>query len=420
MLDRLRNNSLIENIFSLSILNGLNLILPLVTIPYLVATVGSAHYGIYSIVYSIVQYALLVSNYGFSYTSTKQIAQNRDNIETVSWIFSSTILAKIILSAISIVVCAGIVQLFFPKYMLVYLCGLGIILGDVINPVWLFQGMENMKYLTISNGVAKIIFTLLIFVFVRNSDDYVYIIFLNSIGFLTGGIVSIVIARFVFHIKFTLVGLMDAWNQIREGQVVFFSTVFTNLFNNSFVVILGLFVSEYSVGIYAAVDKIIKAAKILVDPISNALFPHVSRIFKENGNMENVSRLFHYGKVIGCLLLSIVVVLDLTAPFVCNIFLKSIADESIMMIRLLSPVIVLGGLNYVFGVVGLINLGSQKAWLKNLFISSLAGISFLLLTVKSIDIMAAVVGTIVAELSLFIMTIIELIKLKKEDCICRQ
>ena len=420
MLDRLRNNSLIENIFSLSILNGLNLILPLVTIPYLVATVGSAHYGIYSIVYSIVQYALLVSNYGFSYTSTKQIAQNRDNIETVSWIFSSTILAKIILSAISIVVCAGIVQLFFPKYMLVYLCGLGIILGDVINPVWLFQGMENMKYLTISNGVAKIIFTLLIFVFVRNSDDYVYIIFLNSIGFLTGGIVSIVIARFVFQIKFTLVGLKDAWKQIREGQVVFFSTVFTNLFNNSFVVILGLFVSEYSVGIYAAVDKIIKAAKILVDPISNALFPHVSRIFKENGNMENVSRLFHYGKVIGCLLLSIVVVLDLTAPFVCNIFLKSIADESIMMIRLLSPVIVLGGLNYVFGVVGLINLGSQKAWLKNLFISSLAGISFLLLTVKSIDIMAAVVGTIVAELSLFIMTIIELIKLKKEDCICRQ
>ena len=196
MLDRLRNNSLIENIFSLSILNGLNLILPLVTIPYLVATVGSAHYGIYSIVYSIVQYALLVSNYGFSYTSTKQIAQNRDNIETVSWIFSSTILAKIILSAISIVVCARIVQLFVPKYMLVYLCGLGIILGDVINPVWLFQGMENMKYLTISNGVAKIIFTLLIFVFVRNSDDYVYIIFLNSIGFLTGGIVSIVIARF--------------------------------------------------------------------------------------------------------------------------------------------------------------------------------------------------------------------------------
>ena len=50
MLDRFRNNSLIENIFSLSILNGLNLILPLVMIPYLVATVGSAHYGIYSIV----------------------------------------------------------------------------------------------------------------------------------------------------------------------------------------------------------------------------------------------------------------------------------------------------------------------------------------------------------------------------------
>ena len=200
--------------------------------------------------------------------------------------------------------------------------------------------------------------------------------------------------------------------------MVFFSTVFTNLFNNSFVVILGLFVSEYSVGVYAAVDKIIKAAKILVDPISNALFPHVSRIFKENGIRENVIRLFHYGKVIGFLLLSITIALDVTAPLVCNIFLKSIADESIMMIRLLSPVIVLGGLNYVFGVVGLINLGSQKTWLKNLFISSLTGISLLLFTVKSFDIMAAVIGTIAAELLLFIITIIKLIKLKKEDSIC--
>ena len=130
--------------------------------------------------------------------------------------------------------------------------------------------------------------------------------------------------------------------------------------------------------------------------------------------------MFHYGKVIGFLLLSITIAHDVTAPLVCNIFLKSIADESIMMIRLLSPVIVLGGLNYVFGVVGLINLGSQKTWLKNLFISSLTGISLLLFTVKSFDIMAAVIGTIAAELLLFIITIIKLIKLKKEDSICRQ
>ena len=419
MLDKFRNNSLIENIFSLSILNGLNLILPLVTIPYLVATVGSAHYGIYSIVYSIVQYALLVSNYGFSYTSTKQIAQNRENIDTISWIFSSTILAKIILSTISIIICAGIVYFFFPNYMLVYLLGLGIIIGDIINPVWLFQGMENMKYLTVSNGVAKILFTLLIFVFVKESDDYIYIILLNSIGFMTGGIVSLFVSKSVFHIKLKYVSIKDAWKQIKEGEVVFFSTVFSNFFNNSFVVILGLFVSESGVGIYAAVDKIIKAAKILVDPISNALFPHVSRILKGNRNNENVNRLFHYGKIVGCILLFITIIIDIAAPLICNIFLKSIAEDSIMMIRLLSPVIVLGGLNYVFGVVGLINLGNQKTWLKNLFISSLTGIIFLIIMVKSIDIMAAVVGAIAAESTLFIITMFKLNKLKKEDCICR-
>lgn len=418
MLDRFRNNSLIENIFSLTILNGLNLLLPLATIPYLVATVGSAHYGVYSIVYSIIQYVLLVNSYGFSYTSTKQIAQNRDDIDTVSWIFCSTILARVLLAVVAILVCAGIVIFFFEDYFFLYILGLGIVVGDILNPVWLFQGMENMKYLTICNGIAKISFTLLIFVFVRESSDYIYIILLNSIGFLLSGFVSLIIARRIFHVKFVWVGVKDAWKQIQEGKVVFFSSVFTNLFNNSFVVILGLFLSESSVGIYAAVDKIIKAAKILVDPITNALFPHMSRKFHGNRNGDNVRRLFNYGKLLAFLLVIIAIVLDLTAPLVCDIFLKSIADESARMIRLLSPVILLGGLNYVFGVVGLINLGCQKTWLRNLFISSITGVIVLVGTVHTLGLMSAVVATILVESILFVTTTNKLLKLKKEDAIC--
>lgn len=38
----------IENFFSLSILNALNVLLPLVTLPYMLHVVGKANYGAYS------------------------------------------------------------------------------------------------------------------------------------------------------------------------------------------------------------------------------------------------------------------------------------------------------------------------------------------------------------------------------------
>ena len=80
---------LIESFISLSVLNGINIILPLIPLPYLVQTIGLSRYGAYSIVYTILQYVLLISAYGFNYTTTKQIAQNRNNIDKHQGSFTS-------------------------------------------------------------------------------------------------------------------------------------------------------------------------------------------------------------------------------------------------------------------------------------------------------------------------------------------
>ena len=74
---------LVANFFSLSILNGLNVLLPLVTLPYILNVVGKANYGAYSYVYVIVQYVILFSTYGFNFSATKQISQCIDDDESV-------------------------------------------------------------------------------------------------------------------------------------------------------------------------------------------------------------------------------------------------------------------------------------------------------------------------------------------------
>ena len=61
----------IENFFSLSVLNAVNIVLQLVTLPYILGVVGKANYGIYAYVFMVIQYIILFSTYGFNYSATK-------------------------------------------------------------------------------------------------------------------------------------------------------------------------------------------------------------------------------------------------------------------------------------------------------------------------------------------------------------
>lgn len=406
-----KNKTVLENIASLSILNALNMALPLVSIPYLIATIGSANYGAYSISYTILMYALLVGSFGFGYTSTKEIAQHRGDIQYVSRVFYSTIAARFILSLVASIVLLFVVIFLFPQYLILYLFGLGIVFGDILNPVWLFQGMENMKYMTIVNVLSKVIFTLLIFIFIKQSDDYIYITLLNSAGFVVAGIISFILAIRIFKIRYTKIRVKDVCTRIKEASVVFYSSAFINLYNNSFVFIMGLFLNESSIGIYAAVEKIIKAAKSVIEPISTALFPHVAKSFVGRSVKENVSVLFGYTKRLVFPLLFLSLGLIVFAPLACNLFLKSIADESIMLIRLMSPLVVVGGLNYMLGIVGLINLGEQKSWFRILLVSSISSIMVLLVGVRFLDYYSAVLSATVAELLICLLSTLELKKL---------
>lgn len=407
------NKTILENFASLSILNALNMALPLVSVPYLIATIGSANYGAYSISYTILQYALLVGSFGFGYTTTKEIAQHRDDIRYVSRVFYSTIAARFLLSLIASSVLLFVVILLFPKYLLLYLLGLGIVFGDILNPVWLFQGMENMKYMTIVNAISKIVFTLLIFIFIKDPDDFVYVTLLNSAGFLVAGIISFILAIRIFNIQYVRIKVGDIFRQIKEASIVFLSSAFVSLYNNSFVFIMGLFLSESSVGIYAAVEKIIKAFKSVVEPVSTSLFPHVAKSFVGRTKKENVIIIFGYVKKLVLPLLSLSLGLFVFAPLLCNIFLKSIAEESIVLIRLMTPLVIVGGMNYMLGVVGLINLGEQKAWLNILLISSVSSIIVLLCSVKFIDYYSAVLSASIAEFLICSLSILRLKYLEK-------
>lgn len=398
-----QHKGVIESILSLSVLNGLKVLLPLITLPYLIRVVGIGKYGAYSIVYTIIQYVLLISAYGFNYTTTKLIAQSRDDSTRVNQIFYSTIFARFLITIPAFLLFWVVIIFFYPQdYSLMYIGGIGMLIGDILNPIWLFQGYEKMRYMTIATFLSKVLFTLLIFVCIQSESDYIYINVLNSLGYIISAVLSLYISYKYFNIRRPYFNVQDIIFQLKDGWNVFLSTIFMNFYRNSNIFILGFFVSEYGVGLYSTAEKVIKAVQSLVAPVSNAFFPYYAASFKENDESYNAKRVMSLNKKLFYALLLLSAIVIATSDLM-NFFISGGADQRITwLICLMTPVISIGGMNYILGIVGLVNLDYNKYFLKYVTISGLASIITLLLTIHVGGIYSAAASMILAEAVLFL------------------
>ncbi len=409
--------TLIESIFSLSILKSLNILLPLVTLPYLLRVVGAANYGVYSFIFVLIQYLLLITSYGFNYSATKQISLNRNNQGVVNKVFNSVFACRFILLLLGLIIffLLSPILLRSKDEKSMFIMGLGIVIGDILNPVWLFQGTEKMRYMTIVNLFSKLVFTILIFVFIREASDYLEIILFNSLGSILSGVLSIFIARHQFKIHFQLPTWEEIKIQFREGFTLFCSTIGINLYDNSNIFILKFFVDDSLIGIYSAAEKIIKGLKLLGSPISQALFPHLGNNFKNKTNKESLLQLFKAGLLFSIFLLIISLGTFIFADLLIRIFGGTQYIEGIKIIRIMCITILLGGLNSLLGFSGLVNLNRQKDFMIGVFISGIFCIIFQIIFIPVGGIIIAAWASVLSEVILLTVILVSLYKINKRQ-----
>ncbi len=405
----------IENFFSLSVLNAVNIVLQLITLPYILSIVGKANYGIYSYVFMVVQYIILFSTYGFNFSATKKISLLRDDNAAVTSIYNAVIGCKMLIAivlVVAVVLCSGWV---FEEEIgfVMFLLGIGMIVGDILNPVWLFQGMEKMKFMTLVNSSSKIIFTVLVFFVVRSVDDFYLLILLNSCGYLLAGILSVFLAYKQFNVRLGVPHFGDMIAQFKDGGAMFGSTFGMNLYRNAHVLILKHFASNEAVGLFSAAEKVIHGFQSVIQPAAQALFPHMSLKFKDKNTKERLSLM---KKVMMPLVgLSIVAALFvyIFAPWISDILCGKDFRECIPLIRIMSLVIIFGEVNCIAGIVGLVNMDRQNYFFRSVLVTGVCSCLITLALVHSCGEYAGAISLAASEALLMVMCLYGLFKYKR-------
>lgn len=189
------DNPMVTNFISLVLLQGVNYLLPLISFPFLFRILGVERYGLVTFGYALMQYFVMFTDFGFNLSATKYISQHRQDAQAINTFLNSAMIGRFILCVISFTILVLLISTFekFRSESMLYMLYFGIIIGNVMFPMWFFQGMENMKYITIFNIVAKSLSFIPFFIFIRGPEDYLFVPICYSVGFILAGLVSIFI-----------------------------------------------------------------------------------------------------------------------------------------------------------------------------------------------------------------------------------
>lgn len=170
--------------------------------------------------------------------------------------------------------------LFVPRFQIeavFYLLYFGIIIGNIMFPMWFFQGMERMKYITIFNLIAKSLSLLPVFFIVKNPSQYMYVPICYSLGYIIAGLFSLYFIYWKTTMKWYVPSLIQVYSTVKDSSSYFLSRASLSLFATSNTFVLGLVCGNTITGYYAAAEKLYQAYDQLVSPFSGVLFPHMAK-----------------------------------------------------------------------------------------------------------------------------------------------
>ena len=352
---------LIGNIFQLSTLHVFNMIIPIILIPYIVESIGVIKYGDLAYSFTISNFALIVVNFGFDYSGSKRISNNRNNSKEIASILTSVTIIKLLLFFVLLLIFFTVIIFVEHLDFFLYFFSFLMVLDSIFIPKWFFLGLEKVKYITIGYGASKLISSLFIVYFLYY-DFPIYSIPLSYlIGIFFTGFYSLYVIKTKLKLSLSAVSKSIVFLEFHNSINLFFTNLSVNLFRNSTVFFGRFLLSPSQLGSYALAERIIKALQSFSNPITQALFPHFSLVSKKGGVKVIKANVYKMAKVISPTIIIFIIVAMFAIKTLKDQFNVDYFDNNIF---LLSPIILFGTLNFMFGFLGLVNLGFEKKFMK--------------------------------------------------------
>ncbi|EIH1082518.1 TPA: oligosaccharide flippase family protein [Escherichia coli] len=360
----MRNHtSLKKNALSLLIMQVINYLVPLITLPYLARTLGIVQYGALNLSLSLIQYGVIFITFGFNLSATSDIAKNRGNTQIISKIFWETISSKILLLFFSCIILYYSTEFIDGFNSIRYLTVIFFmqLISVAIDPLWFFQGIERLVKISIITAIIRLINIPLLLFFVHGPHDVEKVAVIQSLLLLLTSIINLYLIKKENILIFIKIKELKIVHSLISSLPLFVGAAAISLYNTSTPLILGLMSNYNEVGIYSAGFKIQMAAVGVFTILGQVIYPRANNLFSKRtqDGYIFVKKLLIY--MLPVLSLSLLIFYVMVPPLIVMVLGQDFIGSS-EVVKIMSPMLVLVPYSIVLSNNLLLPLGHKHIY----------------------------------------------------------
>jgi len=403
----------LHNFAVLSVLQAITYVLPILIIPYLFRVLGPAKFGLISFAQAFVQYFMILTDYGFSISATKEISLCQDDHSEITKVFSSVMMVKLALAWVSFLLLAATLY-FVPRFRAdwaVYALSFGMVVGNTIFPVWFFQGTEKMKHISDLNILGGGLGAILTFFMVKRPEDYLMVPLIMSAVTLISGLLGQYLVFKKFGISFHFPGYENVKRQLKAGWDIFISNVAINAYTTTRIFAIGLLTNNTITGYYSIAEKMAGICQTFpLSSFSQALFPRLSKIYQKSRHraFEFMEKIQHITIYISLICLPTIFIF--ARPLV-KLICGDDYPEAVISFRLLLISVLFISSN-AFRVQFLLVCGKTHIYSRIHVMMAMIGLPLIFMLISAFSFTGAAIATIILEAMVFTITYITVQKLR--------
>lgn len=385
-----KTNFIYNAVFQLS-----NIIIPIITTPYLTRTLHAQGMGEYAFAYSVSYYFYMFIRLGLHNYGNRTIAFSKDNKAILSKTFCNIYAFQLFMGCL--------MSLFYFIYCMIisnniiaFIFSLMVMAGG-LDITWALYGLEEFKVTALRDIAIKIITAISIFIFVKDSEDVWKYALIYCLGFMISQIVSFpIVLKRIDIVRPDMDGIRE---HIKPNLILFLPTIAVSIYKTMDKIMLGFMAESNELGFYHSSENIIMVPMAFITALGTVMLPRMSNLFSNNERKEDIERVFDKSMLFAMFVSTSVCcgIMTVSKEFVPIFFGKGF-EKCISLFYIILPSCIFLAFANVIRTQFLLPRKRDKLYVASLFSGAVTNLLFNLLLIPKYASIGAAIGTLAAEI----------------------
>ena len=260
----------------------INLIAPLLIAPKVISVCGIENWGKVGVALSVFTFFGLFIDFGSNLLGVKEICANRNDFPKIRDYLNLSFSFKLFVFFVLIATIYSTIILLDIKEIKLYGLGLVMLLAQFFNISWIYQGLGKFSSINRLIFFSKSLYVLLVFILIKKSDDYIYVLFLLGISnTLVYSVFFFKIYKF-YNLALFKVNFYSLKNYVKNEYSILISNISISVYVQSPIIIIQYLLGDYYAGIYKIGDMILSVFRSYLAVFFNVSFPEFCSIYSRN------------------------------------------------------------------------------------------------------------------------------------------